>query len=112
MAWTSSLSAGNGRCAAKSHPQDVGQQHGVGVVGLAAGHRVPLAVAGHRQRVDRIHRPVARSAAINSPRGVSIATGIGASALSPASASSTSSCSKPSTVSGDPAFWRPTNRRY
>jgi hypothetical protein len=42
---------------------------------------------------------VARNAATSSPRGVSIATGIGPSALSPASASIAVSSAKPSTVS-------------
>jgi hypothetical protein len=37
--------------------QDVGQDQRVAVVGLLAGHRVPLAVAGNCQRVDRKHRP-------------------------------------------------------
>jgi hypothetical protein len=44
-------------------------------------------------------RPVTHRAATNSPRGVSIATAIGASALSPASAGSATSRLKPSTAS-------------
>jgi hypothetical protein len=38
-------------------PQDVGQGHRVGVVGLRPGHRVALPVTGHREWVDPIHRP-------------------------------------------------------
>jgi hypothetical protein len=37
--------------------QDVGQGHGIDVVGLGAGDGVPLPVAGHRHRVDRVDRP-------------------------------------------------------
>jgi hypothetical protein len=37
--------------------QNVGQQHGVGVVGLAACGRVAFTVAGDRHRVDRVDRP-------------------------------------------------------
>jgi hypothetical protein len=38
--------------------QDVGQHHRVGVVALGPGDGPALAVAGHRHRVDRIHRPL------------------------------------------------------
>ena len=38
-------------------PQDVGQSHGISMIRLRPGHRESLAVAGHRQRVDRVHRP-------------------------------------------------------
>jgi hypothetical protein len=40
--------------------QDIRQNHGIGMVGLLTGHGVSLPVAGHRQRIDRIHRPSAR----------------------------------------------------
>jgi hypothetical protein len=36
--------------------QDVGQHERVTGVGLLAGHRVAVAVAVHRLRVDRVHR--------------------------------------------------------
>ena len=42
------------------HAQDVRQRHRVGVIGLRPCHRVALPVTGHRQRVDRIHRPSRR----------------------------------------------------
>lgn len=35
--------------------KNVGQGDGVGLIGLRPRHRVPFAVAGGRQRVDRIH---------------------------------------------------------
>jgi hypothetical protein len=38
--------------------QDTGQCHRIGVVGFLARDRMPLPVAGHGHRVDRIHRPV------------------------------------------------------
>ena len=60
--------------------QDVRQDDRVAVVGLAARDRVPVPVAGHRHRVDRVdRRPVARRQATSRPRGVSIATGTGSS---------------------------------
>jgi hypothetical protein len=39
------------------HPQDVGQRHRVSVIGLRPCHRVAFPIPGHRQWVDRIHRP-------------------------------------------------------
>jgi hypothetical protein len=42
-------------------PQDIGQHHRIGVVGLRAGHRVPFPVAGHSHRVDREHRAPSRA---------------------------------------------------
>jgi hypothetical protein len=53
-------------------PQDVGQSHRIGVIGLRPRHRVTLPVAGHRQRVDRIHRPPRRPQRRNqqAPRGL------------------------------------------
>ena len=43
------------------HAQDVRQRRRVGVIGLHPCHRVALPVTGHRQRVDRIHRPSRRA---------------------------------------------------
>jgi hypothetical protein len=68
--------------------QDVGQDDRVAVVGLAARDRVPVPVAGHRHRVDRVDVAACARHATSSPRGVSIATGIGSPALSPCPASS------------------------
>jgi hypothetical protein len=43
------------RCAPRARvPQ---QRHRISVIGLRPRHRVALSVSGHRQRVDRIHRP-------------------------------------------------------
>jgi hypothetical protein len=40
--------------------QHVRQDDRVAVVGLAARHRVPVPVAGHRERIDGEHRPTGR----------------------------------------------------
>jgi hypothetical protein len=37
--------------------KNVRQRHCIGVVGLRAGHRVPLSVTCHSHRVDRENRP-------------------------------------------------------
>jgi hypothetical protein len=37
--------------------QDVGQRHRVSVIGLRPCHRMALPIKGHRQWIDRIHRP-------------------------------------------------------
>jgi hypothetical protein len=39
------------------HPQDVGQRHRVSMIGLRPCHRAAFPIPGHRQWVDRIHRP-------------------------------------------------------
>jgi hypothetical protein len=44
-------------------PQDVSQHDRVAVVGFAPGDRVPVPVAGHRHRVDRIDLPAGRAQA-------------------------------------------------
>lgn len=76
--------------------QDVGQRHGIGMVGLRPCHRMAFPVASHRQRVYRIHRPAGRAQRRDHrPRGVSIATGIGSSALSPAAVSVSTSSVNP-----------------
>jgi hypothetical protein len=52
--------------------QDVGQYHGIGVVGFLARDRMPLPVAGCCQRIDRIHRPAVGAQARHQqpPRGL------------------------------------------
>jgi hypothetical protein len=76
--------------------QNVGQQHRVGGIGFGSRHRIPGPIPRGGQRIDRIHRPpVARSNATSKPRGVSIATGTGASAQSPASVSSSTNSVNP-----------------
>jgi hypothetical protein len=65
--------------------QDVGQHECVPGVGFLARHRIPIPIARYRHRVDRID--------------VSMATGIGSSALSPASASSAIRAAKPAASS-------------
>ena len=43
--------------------QDVGQRHRVRVIGLRPRDPVPLAIAGHGHRVDRVHRAPGRAQA-------------------------------------------------
>ena len=63
IAWTSSESAGSGRCIVGVGAQDVRQRHRVRVIGLRPRDPVPLAIAGHRHRVDRVHRAPGRAQA-------------------------------------------------
>ena len=81
--------------------QDVGQRDGITMVGLLARHRVPLPVAGHRHRVDRVDRSTARP----QHRDQQAARGLDRDrdrvlGSSPASASMAVSSAKPATDSG------------
>jgi hypothetical protein len=81
--------------------QDVRQRHRVDVIALLAADnevrsRYRATASG---LIGKTGRPLARSTATSSPRGVSIATGIGASGLSPAAASIAVNSATPSTLS-------------
>ena len=83
-----------GRCASR------GEHDRVAVVGFAARDGVPVPVAGHSHRIDRVDVAAGGAQARSAARAsVSIATGIGCSALSPWSASRPSSAASPAASS-------------